>query len=149
MYVRDPLRVVVTGPLGPYSSGFCAELEQLGYTAKSACNVVRLMAHLSWWLGRQRLEPAELTSKVIGRYPEDRRRHYRTGFTERALRPLLSYLRGIDVVPASDVTSRDDETAPLLEDYRRYLIGERGLAAVSIRRYMLAVGPFLSRGGGP
>lgn len=149
MYVRDPLRVVVTGPLGPHSSGFCAELERQGYAAESACNVVRLMAHLSCWLDSQRREPAELTSKVIGAYLEDRRRHSRTGFTERAFRPVLSYLRGTDVVPVADVISRDDETALLLEDYRRYLIGERGLAAVSIRRYTLVVRPFLSRGGGP
>ena len=31
MYVRDPLRVVVTGPLAAYAAGFCAELERQGY----------------------------------------------------------------------------------------------------------------------
>jgi hypothetical protein len=35
MYVRDPLRVVVTGPLAAYAAGFCAELERQGYAAQS------------------------------------------------------------------------------------------------------------------
>ncbi len=150
MYVRDPLRVLVTGPLEPYRGGFCAELERQGYSGESACKVVRLMAHLSRWLDGEHLEPAELTGEVIGRYLEDRRRRYRTGFTERALAPLLFYVRGIDVVPVAQLTSRDEDhdMAALLEDYRRYLTCERGLVAVSIRRYMLVVRLFLSRGSG-
>jgi len=150
MYVRDPLRVVVTGPLGRYRNGFCVELERHGYAGESACKVVRLMAHLSRWLGSEHLEPAALTSEVIERFLEDRRRHCRTRRTERAT-PLLAYLRGIDVVPVAELTSRDNDhdMAMLLRDYRHYLRCERGLAATSIRRYMLVVLPFLSRGSGP
>jgi hypothetical protein len=33
MYVRDPLLVVVTGPLAMYAAGFCAELERQGYAS--------------------------------------------------------------------------------------------------------------------
>lgn len=36
MYVRDPLRVVVTGPLAAYAAGFCAELERQGYASQPA-----------------------------------------------------------------------------------------------------------------
>lgn len=55
MYVRDPLRVVVTGPLAAYSAGFCAELARQGYAAQPASELVQLMAHVSRWLDGQGL----------------------------------------------------------------------------------------------
>lgn len=39
MYVRDPLRVVVTGPLSSHIDGFCAALERW---------VTRLPVRLNW-----------------------------------------------------------------------------------------------------
>jgi integrase/recombinase XerD len=53
MYVRDPLRVVVTGPLAAYAAGFCAELERQGYAAQPASELAQLMAHVSRWLDGQ------------------------------------------------------------------------------------------------
>src|ERR1017187_3289559 len=51
----------VGGPLAPYAEGFRGELERLGYTPLSSAAHVRLMAHLSRWLGRQCLEAPALT----------------------------------------------------------------------------------------
>ena len=50
MYVRDPLRVVVTGPLTAYAAGFCAELARQGYAPQPASELAQLMAHVSRWL---------------------------------------------------------------------------------------------------
>ena len=57
MYVRDPLRVVVTGPLAAYAAGFCAELERQGYAPQPASELAQLMAHVSRWLDGQGLMP--------------------------------------------------------------------------------------------
>ena len=57
MYVRDPSRVVVTGPLAAHAGGFCAELGRRGYARASAAELMQLMAHLSRWLGFEHLEP--------------------------------------------------------------------------------------------
>jgi hypothetical protein len=129
MYVRDPLRVVVTGPLLSYVDGFCSQLGRWGYSPAGAAELVQLMAHLSRWLDGQRLVAADLTGEVVERFLADRRRRYRKRLTGRALGPLLIYLRGVGAV--SEPTQRDDgsDVALLVDRYRRYLLRERGLAA--------------------
>jgi integrase/recombinase XerD len=89
MYVRDPSRVVVTGPLAAHAGGFRAELGQRGYARASAAELMQLMAHLSRWLGSEHLEPAGLTAEVAGRFLADRRERYRRLLTEKALRGHL------------------------------------------------------------
>jgi integrase/recombinase XerD len=145
MYVRDPLRVVVTGPLLSYLDGFCAELGRRGYSPAGAAELVQLMAHLSRWLDEQRLVPADLTGEVIERFLGDRRQQYRKRLTGRALGPLLVYLRGVGVVSEPSQRADGSDVALLVERYRRYLVHERGLAAISVRRYMPTVSRFLAQ----
>jgi hypothetical protein len=53
--------VQVPGPLARYTAGFTSALLAAGYTPLSAVNLMRLMVHLSRWLGAQRLWAAGLT----------------------------------------------------------------------------------------
>jgi integrase/recombinase XerD len=151
MYVRDPLRVVVAGPLAAYAAGFCAELERQGYAAQPASELAQLMAHVSRWLDGQGLMPEELTEEVADRFLADRRGKYRKFRTRRGLAPLLTYLRRIGVVPSAEQAVQDTSAgvALLVEEYRRFLINERGLAEVSILRYLPAVRGFLAGLPGP
>jgi integrase/recombinase XerD len=151
MCVRDPLRVVVTGPLAAYAAGFCAELERQGYAPQPASELAQLMAHESRWLDGQGLMPKELTEKVADRFLADRRGKYRKFRTRRGLGPVLMHLRRIGVVPSPEPVSPDTsaDVALLVEEYRRFLINERGLAEVSIRRYLPAVRGFLAGLPGP
>jgi integrase len=146
MYVRDPLRVVVTGPLAAYAAGFCAELERQGYASQPASELAQLMAHVSRWLDGQGLLPEELTEEVADRFLADRRGKYRKFRTRRGLWPLLTHLRRIGVVPSAEPVVQDisADVALLVEEYRRFLVKERGLAEVSIRRYLPAVRVFLA-----
>src|SRR5689334_10922823 len=151
MYVRDPLRVVLTGPLAAYAAGFCAELARQGYASQPASELAQLMAHVSRWLDGQGLIPEQLTEEVAGRFLADRRGQYRKFRTRRGLEPLLRYLRRIGVVPPAEAVARDTsaDVALLVEEYRWFLISERGLAEVSIRRYLPAVRGFLAGLPGP
>jgi integrase/recombinase XerD len=150
MYVRDPLRVVVTGPLAAYAAGFCAELERQGYAAQPASELAQLMAHVSRWLDGQGLIPGELTEEVADRFLADRRGKYRKFQTRRGLGPVLMHLRRIGVVPSPEpVQDISADVALLVEEYRRFLINERGLAEGSIRRYLPAVRGFLAGLPGP
>jgi integrase/recombinase XerD len=146
MYVRDPLRVVVAGPLAAYAAGFCAELVRQGYAPQPASELVQLMAHVSRWLDGQGLIPEELTEEVADGFLADRRGKYRKFRTRHGLRPLLTYLRRIGVVPPAEPVAQDisADVALLVEEYRRFLVNERGLAEVSIRRYLPAVRVFLA-----
>jgi integrase/recombinase XerD len=146
MYVRDPLRVVVTGPLASYAAGFCTGLERQGYAAHPASELVQLMAHVSRWLDGQGLGPEDLTGEVVGRFLAGRRGQYRKFRTERGLRPLLTHLGQIGVVPPSEPVAQDSNVgvALLVEEYQRFLVNERGLAEVPILRYMITVRVFLA-----
>ena len=119
--------------------------------AQPASELAQLMAHVSRWLDGQGLMPEELTEEVAGRFLADRRGKYRKFRTRRGLGPVLRYLRRIGVVPSAEPVVQDISAgvALLVEEYRRFLINERGLAEVSIRRYLPAVRGFLAGLPGP
>jgi site-specific recombinase XerD len=145
MYVRDPLRVVVTGPLLSHVGEFCVALRRWGYTPAGAAELVQLMAHLSRWLDEQRLTGGDLTGEVVERFLVERRRQYRKRLSGRALGSLLVYLRGVGAAPGLAVQISGSEVALLVDRYQRYLVHERGLAAASVRRYLPAVERFLEQ----
>jgi len=143
--MRDPSRVRVGGPLEEYASGFAAELARVGYMRDAAACQLRLMAHLSGWLAREGLDAADLTAVVVEEFLAFRRAAGHTRLrSPRALEPLLRYLRELGVelpAPVVVVATPADE---LLERYRRFLLGERGLAVGTVRGYVGIVGPFLA-----
>jgi site-specific recombinase XerD len=62
--------------------------------------------------------------------------------SRRALEPVIGYLRGLGVLPAS-VAPALSPVEELLERYRRYLLVERVLTVESARVYVTAIRPFV------
>src|SRR5687768_6388698 len=91
-------RVRITGPLTRYFEGFSAELTAHGYTDLSLANQLRLMADLSRWLQSAGLREDEIDHDDVTRFLAKRRRTHTQFFTERALAPLLRYLKDAGVV---------------------------------------------------
>jgi hypothetical protein len=115
------LRSFVRGPLEPYAVAFADELARLGYTRWSAEQHVCFIAHLDRWLTAQRLGVGDLSAAAVERYLAERRAagyvNYRSG---KAMRPLLTYLDQLGMLPREEV-----ELGPgpaLLERYRSYLL---------------------------
>lgn len=150
--MRDPSRVRVTGPLEGYAPGFVAELVGAGYARDSAAFQLRLMVHVSRWLAEHGLGGEDFSSAQVERFLAARRAGgYRTFLSPKGLAPLLGYLRGLGVVPPASGPALTVVEA-LLERYRGYLLGERGLAPGTVRGYVDVVRPFLeerldARGG--
>jgi site-specific recombinase XerD len=149
--VEDPSEVTVKGPLGPYAAGFCAELDRLGFASSSAVNLLKLVAHLSGWMGREGLAVPELGPEEVGRYVAARRAAgYRHNPSACGLGTLLGYLGGlgvlVEVAPSGSATAQER----LLQDYAGYLVSERGLKAGTVRYYLRFARLFLSSvaGGG-
>jgi integrase/recombinase XerD len=142
--VGDPSHVRVTGPLQQYAPGFVAELARLGYRPKAAAFQVQLMAHLSRWMDARRLGPAALTPEAAGAFLAARHAEgYVMWLSPKAVAPLLGFLRRLGVAPApapAPVTAAE----ALLGRYQRYLVTERGLAAVTARGYVDMVRAFLA-----
>jgi integrase/recombinase XerD len=137
-------RVRVAGPLAEYAAGFAAELDGAGYTPESAAGQVRVLAHLSRWLGERGLVPGALTAERVAEFAAARRAAgYRQWVSVRGMGPLLGYLRGLGLVPGLAAPGPVTAAEVLLERYRCYLAVERGLAARTIRYYLAGARLFL------
>jgi integrase/recombinase XerD len=142
--MRDPSRVRVCGPLEPYASGFAGELVRVGYTRDATAGHLRLAAELSCWLAGKGLDAAGLTVPVVEDFFAGRRAAGQVTLrSPRALQPLLEYLRERGVTPPA-VLIASTPAEELLGRYRAYLLGERGLAAGTVRGYVDLVRPFVA-----
>jgi site-specific recombinase XerD len=139
----DPFRVRVQGPLAPFAVGFAGELARQGYTPLSAREQMRLLARLSCWLALEGMGAENLGASEVDRFVRTRRAAGRQLHSIKALRPVLVYLRALGVVQLPAPRAPDDPADELLERYRRYLIGERGLKKATTIGYTQLVRPFL------
>lgn len=64
---------------------------------------------------------------------------YTLWLSAKAMGPMLVYLRGLGVVPSPAPKIPATEAEKLQEDYRAYLVQERGLAVGTIVGYLVAV----------
>ncbi|MDE3075315.1 MAG: tyrosine-type recombinase/integrase [Chloroflexota bacterium] len=102
-----------------------------------------MLAQLSRWLDYKTLKAQEITKLALAEYVQARRDAGCTSFvSERALQPLLIYLRQLGVVP--EPAAADDPIEELLGRYRAYLNEERGVTAGTIACYATYVHHFLS-----
>jgi site-specific recombinase XerD len=143
----DPSRVGVTGPLSRYAPGLVAELVEAGYRPNAAAVHLRLLAHLSRWLEREGIDPSELREPVIERFRKEDLARVRSLRIAAGLVPVLSYLRGLGVVPAAHEPALSNVEL-LLARYREYLLIERGLSAATARGYIDCVRLFVSSRAG-
>jgi site-specific recombinase XerD len=105
-----------------------------------------LMAHLSRWLDSRSLDAAQVAPDVVSEFLRARRdAGYAHLVSSGALGVLLGFLRDEGVVAQQSVRALDTPVGALMERYHRYLIGERRLAAQTVRRYQRLAHAFLSR----
>lgn len=141
-----PARVEVAGVLSPFADGFRAALTDRGFTRWVVAQHTHLMADLSGWLGERELAPGGLTAEGVNAFLVDRRAAD-PGFlvSRRGLGPLLDYLYDLGVVPRLQESAPWGPVEQVLVDYRAYLVDERGLAPLSVLRYLGTARLFLSR----
>jgi len=129
-------RSAVAVRLEDYEEGFLAGLARLGYASRSREAQRCLLRHLSRWLATRGLALSELSEEVAGQYVAARRLERSHLRSERAVRPLLGYLRALGVVPAAAVAVPEAAGEVLLARFAAYLAGERGLAAATVSSYL-------------
>jgi integrase/recombinase XerD len=143
--VRRRGRIVVDGPLAPFADGLRSELAAQGYAADTIVDHVRLLADLSGWLCGRGLTTLELTGEAAHEFVQARRAAgHRSGVSDRAIAPILGYLRGLEVVLPSTVAVPVTPLELLLAQYRRYLDDERGLATGTVVHYLRYARLFLT-----
>jgi integrase/recombinase XerD len=135
--MRDPSRVRVVGPLAPYARGFRVELDRRGYAPASAAQRMQLVACVSRWMAAEQVAVSGLTGERLEGFVVWRRAAgYAHFISSRSLAPLLDYLRALGAAPERAlVPPPAGPVDPLVERYRAYLLGERGLAAGTVSYY--------------
>lgn len=133
----------VEGGLEEHAAGFAAELAGLGYAPSSIEAQLLLVRHLSGWLAARGLTPGLLTDDVVRTFVVERRQLTRSLRSERALIPLLHYLRSLGVTPAPRPAVSRTPAEALLERFGGFLSSEKGLAPETVRSYQSLVGPFV------
>ena len=136
------------GPLEPFAIGYGRWLADAGFSQSRIEKRLGQLGRLSGWREMEGLRPEELTVEHQHRFVEARRAAgARTWLSPHSLRVPLGYLREAAIVPASASASAsagpDGRVEWLLADYRRYLAGERGLAAHTIYHHELVARLFL------
>ena len=142
--MSDRSRVSVSGPLAEFAVGFAERLAGLGYSPRGAEGQLRLMKYLSVSLAAQGLSAGDLTGAVVGRFVAGRRARHVSFRSERALVPLLTFLRELGVVPVALAVTPTDPVDVLLERFAQYLSTQRGLAPATVASYVSQVRPFLA-----
>ncbi|WP_405100799.1 site-specific integrase [Micromonospora sp. NBC_01412] len=147
---RRRRRIVVQGPLAPFADGLREDLAEQGFSPDTIVDHARRLADLSGWLVARGLATGELTREVVREFLRERRSAgVRAGVGERALTPLLTYLRRLGTVPPPAVTAAVEPVDVLIGEYQRYLEDERGLAAGTVRHYLRCARMFLTWLPGP
>lgn len=132
-------------PLFGFEDGFRRRLDELGYRPGPARDQIRLMADLGYWMACEGVQVAGLSPAVVAGFLSTRRAEgKRVHVTVRALGPLLGYLAELGVVDLEHAAAGVPAVEQLLDDYRCYLVRERGLASGTVRGYMADARMFLS-----
>ena len=143
--MTDPSLVGIIGSLQPFAAGFATELAGQGYTPRSLRTQLHLMAHVSRWLHAGDLDVADLPRWTQQFLQARQDAGYEHHLTDRALRPLLVYLRDQGATQLAPTPLPTGPVEEALVRYRRYLTVERGLGEATARGYVDAVRPFLHR----
>jgi site-specific recombinase XerD len=134
------------GPLGPLEAGVRAALGEEGFTSGSIRCVTGTMRRLSCWMEQRGVAADVLTPEAAGQFVADS-----GGMTtaRRGLGALLRLLRSQAAIPPEHDCAGDSAAGMLLARYRDYLAGERGLAAESVRCYLVQGRKLLDELGEP
>ena len=118
--MTDPSLVGIIGSLQPCAAGFATELARQGYTPRSLQTQLHLMAHVSRWLHARDLDVADLPRWTQQFLQARQNTGYEHHLTDRALRPLLAYLRDQGATPLAPTPL---PTGPVEEALARPTVG--------------------------
>jgi len=130
-----------TPELAQYANGFDAWLGRLGYSPRTREAQGALLRHLAGWLAQRNVPLAGLTGEVAGEYAAVRRERVQLR-SERALWPVLGYLRELGAVPPAAVVVPREPADVLLARFGGWLSRERGLAPATVSSYLHQARPF-------
>jgi site-specific recombinase XerD len=132
------------GPLGHYIDGYAALLDEQGYSKQSACSQTRLVNDLSIWLHQQGFKANDVNETTIDMFLKDREQHLRLRRGECCtLNRLLDYFRKMEIVRDKLPPTETSGGQGVEDDFKRYLLQERGLSHATVLNYIPFIKKFL------
>ena len=140
----DPnlLQRLRVGPLAPHLDTYLKHIEQEGFLPSSVPMQMYAIARFSNWLHDRRVDLHQVDEASVERFLQRDPGIVRSGEAA-PLRRLLAILRKIEVTRAKPPEPRNDQQR-FIDEYRRYLLRERGLAETSLLNYVPFAEQFLS-----
>ena len=137
------------GPLACELDGFAAWLATQGYARQTGENKLRLVRHLSLWLGSEGLGAEALDEERFERFLRTRGPRGKPNGGEVAGRELLAHLRRGGRIPdAPEDAGSDDAITWIERTYEHFLVNERGLSPATVINYLPVVHAFLTESFG-
>jgi site-specific recombinase XerD len=122
------------GPLAPYLDAYLKQIEQEGFSQSSAPMQMYAIARFSKWLHERQLDLHQVDEASVERFFQRDAGIVHSGEAA-PLRRLLAMLRKIEVTRAKPPELRNCQQR-LTDEYRRYLLRERGLAESTLVNYI-------------
>ncbi len=141
---------IYNGPLAPVIDVYATLLHRGGYKRQSARIQIRLVADFSRWIAQQGIKVCRVSQPIIDRYLRSRYRRYRPRREDRStLNRVLALLREKGFVPIP--TTIHTPLEQIEDDFKRYLVQERGLSRATQLNYLPCIRKFLHEqfGQGP
>lgn len=130
------------GPLAPFAMGYRVRLLEQGYTPGTVRGMLKVFGQFGRWLDAESVEVGKVDMTAIDAFLVTRR-----GVGDRRslgeLRQLVAYLRDVGVM-VSEAPAVLTPVEALIDEYRRWMVEERGLAAMTVLRYETIARRFLT-----
>lgn len=132
------------GPLGKYQDAFFDYVTLLGYSPRRCLLLQELFADLDRWLAVNQLGIADICDAAFRAFVTDRVTAGRsTSISMRAMKPVIFYLRecGFEIGPRDHPPV--GPLTQIINEYRKYLVDERGVLHKTAERYISEITPLL------
>jgi len=134
------------GPLASHIDKFITILSNQRYAKGAGKLKIRLIADLNNWFEKYQFKIGDLNEKNINKYLKYRRRK---GYVDRndatTLQQFLKCLRDQEIIPAAiRVEVKESPLDRIENNYRKYLLQERGLSQATLINYLPIIRRFLS-----
>lgn len=133
------------GPLSEHLDAYAASVAEQGYGRHSIRQQIVVIADFSRWLKQKHIDVQALDSIAVDRFLRLRRRQQRVRRGDpKTLERLLAMLCQTGVVKQHQPPVADNAQSRVTNEFRRYLLQERGLSPSTLHNYVPVIEQFLS-----
>jgi site-specific recombinase XerD len=133
------------GPLSEHLDAYAAGVAEQGYGRHSIRQQIVVIADFSRWLKQKHIDVQDLDGVVMDRFLRLRRKEQgvRRG-DPKALERLMAMLCQTGVVKQRQRAAEDNTRSSVIDEFRCYLLQERGLSPSTLHNYVPVIEQFLS-----